>query len=62
MLVGIPHGMGTVQFEDGSIMEGRLNKGMFEGKVRQFGSDGKLQLVGLYREGLPHGPVWLIPW
>ena len=54
--------MGTVQFVDGSIMEGRLNQGKFEGKVRQFGRDGKLQLVGLYSKGLPHGPVWLIPW
>ena len=59
---GLPQGMGTVQFTDGSILEGHFQQGMFEGKVRQFGSDGKLQFVGLFRHGLPHGPVWLLPW
>ena len=42
--------MGTVQFVDGSIMEGRLNQGKFEGKVRQFGRDGKLQLVFIEKD------------
>jgi hypothetical protein len=59
---GLPQGMGTVVFIDGSILEGHFQQGMFEGKVRQFGSDGKLQFVGLFRHGLPHGPVWLLPW
>ena len=61
-IAGLPQGMGTVQFIDGSILEGHFQQGMFEGKVRQFGSDGKLQFVGLLRHGLPHGPVWLLPW
>jgi hypothetical protein len=61
LLLGLPEGLGTVKFTDGSILEGRMKRGRFEGKVRQFGSDAKLQLVGLFENGLPHGPVWLIP-
>jgi len=59
---GLPEGPCTVRMSDGSILEGRSKRGKFDGKVRKFGQDGKLQFVGLFRNGVPHGPVWLLPW
>ena len=40
-------------------MEANFIKGIITGKVRIFNLHNELQGVGLYQNGLPHGPFWL---
>ncbi len=42
-------------------MEGNAHFGVLEGKVKQYSLDGHLSFVGIYENGRPHGPAWLIP-
>lgn len=51
----------NINFVDGETVEGNAHFGVLEGKVRQFSIDGQLNFVGVYENGLPHGPAWLIP-
>lgn len=57
---GLPSGRVVVYFIDGETVEATAQNGILEGKVRQFTSDGRLIFVGLYANGRPHGPAWMI--
>ena len=59
---GLPQGRATVVFTDHKSAEVHFRGGVLDGRVRQFGSDGKVQVIGLYAGGLPHGPVWILPY
>ena len=61
-LEGLPNGRCSVLFTNGESSEMYFKDGYVDGKVRHFNSDGQLQFVGVYRQGLPHGPVWIFPW
>lgn len=50
----------NINFYDGETAEGIAYFGVLEGKVRQFSLDGQLNCVGIYENGRPHGPAWLI--
>ena len=41
-------------------MEANFIKGVITGKVRIFNLHNELQGVGIYQNGLPHGPFWLL--
>ena len=52
-------GKATIIYNDGTQMEANFIKGIITGKVRIFNLHNELQGVGLYQNGLPHGPFWL---
>ena len=56
---GQPEGNGQIIYTDESTLHGYFVKGQINGKVRLFNSEEKLLGVGLYRQGLPHGPFWI---
>ena len=53
---GQPEGNGQIIYTDESTLHGYFVKGQINGKVRLFNSEEKLLGVGIYRQGLPHGP------
>ena len=59
---GLPKGRCSVLFNKGESGEMYFKDGYVHGKVRHFSQEGRLQFVGVYRRGLPHGPVWIFPW
>ena len=56
---GQPEGNGQIIYTDESTLHGYFVKGQINGKVRLFNNEEKLLGVGLYRQGLPHGPFWI---
>jgi hypothetical protein len=42
---GYPQGRASILFYDGSSMEAHFRNGIVDGKVRQFGPDGRLQVA-----------------
>ena len=49
-------------FTDQETVEALFRDGVIDGRVRLFASDARAQVIGLYRGGLPHGPVWILPY
>ncbi len=60
--LGLPQGRCTVMYSCGESAEANFKDGFVEGKVRHFSSEGRLLYVGLFSRGLPHGPVWILPY
>lgn len=58
---GLPNGRVIISYQDGENLEGNAHLGVLEGKVRLFSLDGQLSFVGIYENGVPHGPAWLLP-
>ena len=56
---GQPEGKGHIVYKDGSTLHGHFVNGRINGKVRLFTDKNKLLGVGLYQQGLPHGPFWI---
>lgn len=52
---GVPHGRGTMRFNDGSIYEGEWNNGVMEGQGECTYPDGKGKYTGEWKTGHPNG-------
>ena len=60
---GYPQGKSTIRYTDRTFMEANFEKGIINGKVRIFRNEKrgeKLSAVGLFQNGQPHGPFWIL--
>ena len=59
---GLPNGKAKVIYNrDGASLEvEHMKKGVINGLVKQFDGENKLQMIGNYENGVPHGPFWII--
>ena len=55
---GLFNGRGSIMYKDETQMEATFTNGLISGIVRIYNIHKQLQAVGLYKEGLPHGPWW----
>ena len=54
---------GTVVFkDDNSKLVGDFDQNCLEGKVFIYSDNSNLMAVGMYQDGVPHGPFWIMPW
>ena len=51
-------GKATLSYNDDTKLEATFFNGVIHGKVRLFAKHDELQGIGLYEDGLPHGPFW----
>ena len=51
-------GVGSIEFDDGEILEGQFRDGCLHGLVRRIGARRNLLSVGRYSSGIPEGTFW----
>ena len=52
------NGKAMIMYKDETQMEATFSNGFISGIVHIFNLHKQLQAIGLYKEGLPHGPWW----
>ena len=57
---GALQGIGKIFYRDRTHIQARFYSGTINGKVRIYDKYKKLRAIGLFKDGIPHGPYLVI--